>query len=162
MLFLRLIFQSIVCLVGFSVLLMPANGILRQLTSSVFSRKRPPPPTMDLDLLMATVDDIQRLLSTSSGLTSKQLVSLYLAQIRRHDDYLRAVISTSPENLLLQRAQLLDDERAAGAVRGPLHGIPVLLKDNIATSLPRAWIPRRAVLPWSIQSRVRMPCSSTR
>lgn len=88
---------------------------------------------MDLDLLTATVDDIQRLLSTSSGLTSKQLVFLYLAQIQRHDDYLRAVISTSPENNLLHRAQLLDDERKAGAVRGPLHGIPVLLKDNIAT-----------------------------
>ncbi|KAH6627864.1 amidase signature domain-containing protein [Chaetomium tenue] len=88
---------------------------------------------MDLDLLTATVDDIQRLLSTSSGLTSRQLVFLSLAQIQRHDEYLRAVISTSPENKLLHRAQLLDDERKAGVVRGPLHGIPVLLKDNIAT-----------------------------
>lgn len=71
MLSLRLIFQSIVCLVDFSVLLMPENGILRQLASSVFSRKRPSAPAMDLDLLTATVDDIQQLLSTSSGLTGK-------------------------------------------------------------------------------------------
>jgi amidase len=73
-------------------------------------------------------------LSTNSGLTSRHLVTACLAQIRRHDDYLRAVISITPENLLLQRAEQLDDERKAGRVRGPLHGIPILLKDNIATS----------------------------
>ncbi|KAK4139419.1 amidase signature domain-containing protein [Dichotomopilus funicola] len=83
--------------------------------------------------MTATIDDLQRLLSTDSGLTSKQLVSLYLARIYRHDDYLRAVISITPQNLLLQRAQQLDDERRGGLVRSPLHGIPVLLKDNIAT-----------------------------
>lgn len=133
MLSFTLIFQSIVLLFGFSALLMPANEILQLLTSSSFFHKRPSPPTMPLDLLTATVDEIQRLLSTSSTLTSKQLVSLYLARIHRHDDYLRAVICTPPQQLLLQRAQPLDDERRAGLVRGPLHGIPVLLKDNIAT-----------------------------
>lgn len=129
----KLVVQSVVCLIAVSVLLMPGNGILRQLISAVFRRKRPP-AAMDLDLLTATADDLQRLLSTNSGFTSKQLVTSYLEQIRRHDDYLRAIINTAPEQLLLQRAEQLDDERKAGTVRGPLHGIPVLLKDNIATS----------------------------
>jgi len=88
---------------------------------------------MEPNLLTATADDLQRLLS-SNALTSRQLVLSYLAQIRRHDDYLKAVINTAPQDLLLRRADLLDDERKAGKVRSPLHGIPVLLKDNIATS----------------------------
>lgn len=89
--------------------------------------------TMEPNLFTATADDFQRLLS-SNALTSRQLVLSYLAQIRRHDDYLKAVINTAPQDLLLRRADLLDDERKAGKVRSPLHGIPVLLKDNIATS----------------------------
>lgn len=88
---------------------------------------------MEPNLLTATADDLQCLLS-SDALTSRQLVTSCLAQIRRHDDYLKAVINTAPLDLLLQHADLLDDERKVGNVRSPLHGIPVLLKDNIATN----------------------------
>lgn len=84
------------------------------------------------DILTATADDLQRELS-SGGITSKQLVKIYLAQIERHNDYLKAVISTAPEPLLLERAAILDDERQSGKLRSPLHGIPILVKDNVAT-----------------------------
>ena len=70
----------------------------------------------------------------SGKLTSKGLVSAYLARIRRLDrgrTDLRSLIETNPDALDIARA--LDDERAAGNVRGPLHGIPILLKDNIDT-----------------------------
>lgn len=112
---------------------MLGDGLLQKLLSSLFFRKRPP-VAMDLDLLTATIDGLQHLLSNNSGVTSKLLVASYLAQIRHHDDDLRAVITTAPRSLLLQSAAQLDDERKAGKVRGPLHGIPILLKDNIATS----------------------------
>ncbi|KAL6699633.1 amidase signature domain-containing protein [Trichoderma pleuroticola] len=84
------------------------------------------------DILTATADDLQQELS-SGGITSKQLVKIYLSQIERHNDYLKAVISTAPEPLLLERAAILDDERQSGKLRSPLHGIPILIKDNVAT-----------------------------
>ncbi|PNP59590.1 hypothetical protein THARTR1_00763 [Trichoderma harzianum] len=84
------------------------------------------------DILTATADDLQQELS-SGGITSKQLVKIYLSQIERHNDYLKAVISTAPETLLLERAAILDDERQSGKLRSPLHGIPILVKDNVAT-----------------------------
>jgi amidase len=67
-------------------------------------------------------------------LTSHALVSQYLARIAAIDKggpRLHAVIELNPDALAI--ATSLDRERAAGKVRGPLHGIPVLLKDNIAT-----------------------------
>ncbi len=67
-------------------------------------------------------------------LTSHALTSQYLARIRNIDKAgprINAVIEVNPEALKL--ALEMDRERTAGRVRGPLHGIPVLLKDNIAT-----------------------------
>jgi amidase len=61
-----------------------------------------------------------------------ELVSYYLDRIRRFDaTNLHSVIELNPE--ALQIAATLDSERAAGQVRGPLHGVPILLKDNIGT-----------------------------
>jgi len=67
-------------------------------------------------------------------LTSHALTSQYLARIRNIDKAgprINAIIEVNPEALKL--ALEMDRERTAGRVRGPLHGIPVLLKDNIAT-----------------------------
>jgi amidase len=65
-------------------------------------------------------------------ISSEGLVTAYLARIQAIDDsgpMLNAVIATFPD--VLTQARALDAERQAGHVRGPLHGIPVLLKDNI-------------------------------
>lgn len=68
------------------------------------------------------------------SLTSRELTAAYLeriAQVDRAGPALNAVIELNPDALDL--AVQLDAERKAGRVRGPLHGIPVLIKDNIAT-----------------------------
>ncbi len=66
--------------------------------------------------------------------TIVQVVKAYLARIDsldRHGPKLNSIITVNPEALKI--AEVLDRERAAGKTRGPLHGIPVLLKDNIDT-----------------------------
>jgi amidase len=81
-----------------------------------------------------TVPEIQSLLADGQ-LSSEQLVLSYIERIQRYDEgRLNSVMELNPEALTI--AQSLDAERAAGKVRGPLHGIPVLLKDNIATAGP--------------------------
>ena len=82
--------------------------------------------------LTATASDHLQQLSQGS-LTSVQLVDVYLAQIYARNDYLKAVIDIVPTERLLSQAEKLDVERKAGTLRGSLHGIPILIKDNIAT-----------------------------
>ncbi|MEC8926141.1 MULTISPECIES: amidase [Idiomarina] len=68
-------------------------------------------------------------------LSSAELITHYLRQIEANNQQgaqLRAVISLNPD--ALNQAKMLDNERKQGNVRGPLHGIPVLLKDNIDTA----------------------------
>src|SRR6266480_2665903 len=67
----------------------------------------------------------------SGQLTSKRLVMGYLDRIRSLNPLLNSVIETNPNAVSI--AQHLDNERRGGHVRGPLHGIPLLVKDNIAT-----------------------------
>ena len=68
----------------------------------------------------------------SGALSSVELTEAYLDRIGRLDPLLHAVIETNPA--ALEIAARRDAERRAGRSRGPLHGIPVLLKDNIATN----------------------------
>jgi amidase len=83
------------------------------------------------DVAEATIPQMQAAL-TAGRVTSHELVLLYLARIATYDHMLNAVITISPT--ALAEADALDRERAAGHVRGPLHGIPVALKDNIHTT----------------------------
>jgi amidase len=64
-------------------------------------------------------------------LTSRELTEGYLDRIRRLNPTLHAVIEVNPEAEKI--AKRMDKERRSGHVRGPLHGIPVIVKDNIAT-----------------------------
>ena len=76
---------------------------------------------------------------TERGLSSVAIVQAYLDRIRFIDDSgpaLNAVIAVFPD--AIDQARRLDAERAAGRVRGPLHGIPVLIKDNIEVAGPLA------------------------
>lgn len=79
----------------------------------------------------ATIPQMRRALEEGS-VTSRDLVEAYLLRIALYEEALNAVISVNPEALAV--ADSLDRERAAGRLRGPLHGIPVALKDNIHTT----------------------------
>jgi len=119
-----------------------AAGALPAAVLAQTSAKRTPRPMPRVplaagphaDLEEATLAQLQQRLQ-SGQLTSHALCTAYLARIQaldRRGPTLRAVIETNPE--ALQIAAQLDRERQAGKVRGPLHGIPVLVKDNIATA----------------------------
>jgi amidase len=89
-------------------------------------------PAFELDEV--TVDDLQAGLSSGKW-SSAEVTEAYLDRIEaidRSGPTLRSIIEVNPEALDIART--LDAERAAGQVRGPLHGIPVLLKDNIGTA----------------------------
>ncbi|MDR3415142.1 MAG: amidase family protein [Nevskia sp.] len=81
----------------------------------------------------ATIADIKAAFD-AHALTSKQLVQLYLDRIAAYEDggpRLNSITTLNPK--ALETAAALDAERKAGRVRGALHGIPVLLKDNVDT-----------------------------
>jgi amidase len=83
--------------------------------------------------LELSIDDIQQAYSEGS-LTARELVQVYLNRIEeidRNGPELHSILQLNPD--ALQIAQALDEERKAGNVRGPLHGIPVVLKDNLDT-----------------------------
>lgn len=81
----------------------------------------------------ATIDGLQKAIKEGK-LTSEALTQKYLERIQaidQHGPSLKAVIEVNPDALDLAKA--LDKERADGKIRGPMHGIPVLIKDNIET-----------------------------
>lgn len=83
------------------------------------------------ELEEATIADLQDAMA-SGRLTSRQLVRMYLHRIERIDcRRLHSIIETNPN--ALEIAEALDRERDQGHVRGPLHGIPIVLKDNYDT-----------------------------
>ena len=90
----------------------------------------PPPEHTDFELEEATVAQLQDSMR-SGARTSRAICAAYLARIAQLDPQLHAVLETNPDALAI--ADRLDAERKANRVRGPLHGIPVLVKDNIAT-----------------------------
>src|SRR5688500_6470455 len=90
--------------------------------------------TARLQLVEATVPDLLKALQTGL-ITSEQLVTMYLARIAAYDDSgpkLNAFSTVNPN--ALAEARELDRTRHPGIERSPLHGIPILLKDNIDTA----------------------------
>jgi amidase len=84
----------------------------------------------DFQFVEATIPELQDAMA-SGQLTSAHLVRGYLDRIQSLNPLLHSVIQTNPIAVCI--AQQLDEERRNGHIRGPLHGIPVLVKDNIAT-----------------------------
>jgi amidase len=86
----------------------------------------------ELDALLEGVSivEIQRFFERGR-LSSEELVLYYLRRIQKYDGTLHSVSELDPG--ATEFARRLDVERARGRVRGPIHGIPILLKDNIAT-----------------------------
>jgi amidase len=90
-------------------------------------------PRSALDVIEADVRQLQAAMQAGS-FTSRSLVSVYLARIKAIDETgpkLNSIIELNPDAITIAAA--LDTERKTKGSRGPLHGIPVLLKDNIAT-----------------------------
>ena len=91
-------------------------------------------PGEGVDLEEVSIAQLQATM-TAGRLDAETLVQLYLTRIQtidRSGPTLRSVQETNPDAIAIARA--LDEERRAKRVRGPLHGIPILLKDNIATA----------------------------
>ncbi|KAF2647924.1 glutamyl-tRNA amidotransferase subunit A [Lophiostoma macrostomum CBS 122681] len=90
----------------------------------------PMPPCHGITLEEATIDQLQGYM-THGTLTATRLLQCYLKRISQVDEYINSVIELNPDAMDI--AEALDTERANGDVRGPLHGIPFIVKDNIAT-----------------------------
>ena len=83
------------------------------------------------DVFEASIDELQAQMS-SGALTAEDLVRYYLVRIDAYDDRLNAVMVVNPK--AVQEARALDVERRRRGARGPLHGIPVIVKDNYETT----------------------------
>jgi amidase len=95
-----------------------------------------------VDLLTLTAAGLQKLLS-DRVLTSADIVQRYLAQIAKHNHaglHLNAIISVADKETVLDQAKRLDEERERGKLRGPLHGIPILLKVSALGKADLAWL----------------------
>ena len=92
------------------------------------------PRSGPLDLDRATIADVNAAFAKGT-LTSERLTQIFLARIDAYDrkgPSLRAVITVNPK--ALETARAMDAERKAKGPRSPLHGIPIVLKDNIDTA----------------------------
>jgi amidase len=90
----------------------------------------PVPLCHGITLEEATIDQLQGYMS-NGHLTAVQLLKCYLKRSRQVDPYINSIIELNPDAQDIAAA--LDTEREEGKIRGPLHGIPFIVKDNIAT-----------------------------
>jgi amidase len=101
-------------------------------TAAALSAQAPARPAFDLE--EATIADLRQRMQTGRD-TARSIAERYIARIEaidRQGPALRSVIELNPDALPI--ADRLDAERRSHGPRGPLHGIPLLLKDNIATA----------------------------
>jgi amidase len=116
-----------------------ATGVLAAVMASAALGRLAPPfrgvsPTSTFDVTEKSIAELQQAM-TSGAVTSHQLVVEYLARIDAYDrggPTLNAMIVVNPK--ALETADALDKERAAKGARGPLHGIPIVVKDNFETA----------------------------
>ena len=109
-------------------------ALVLALTASAQNRQSKPAPKRGrrpFTIVEATIPEMQAAMK-AGRVTSRELVLQYLTRIAMYEDKLHAAITVNPN--ALKEAEALDRERARGRVRGPLHGIPIALKDNIQTT----------------------------
>jgi len=115
---------------GADLRLLAAALAVAAATTLAHSQGRPSTP---FALEESTIADLQQRMSAGST-SSRELVEQYISRIEavdRSGPELHSIIEVNPDALAM--ATQMDTERKAGKVRGPLHGIPVVIKDNIAT-----------------------------
>jgi len=108
-----------------------AGGSAALLTGGLASLLKPTVSAAGFDFVEATIPQLQAAMA-SGMLTSAGLTMGYINRIQSLNPTLHAVIELNSNAAAI--AASLDNERRAGHVRGPLHGIPILVKDNIATN----------------------------
>src|SRR5688500_5276770 len=97
-------------------------------TATISSQSK---PAARFSVVEASIPDMQRAMR-EGRVTSRQLVEQYLIRIALYEEKLNATMAVNAK--ALEEADRLDRERRAGKIRGPLHGIPIALKDNIHTT----------------------------
>jgi amidase len=85
----------------------------------------------EFNVVEASITDMQQAMQ-NGRVTSRELVQQYLVRIALYDRKLNAIITVNAN--ALREADERDRERAQGVLRGPLHGIPIAVKDNIHTT----------------------------
>ena len=113
---------------GGTIALTPLSSCVQSTTSD-----KTPPNYSDFELNELTIAELQEKMS-SGKLTSEEITKKYLDridQLNTNGPELRAVIEINPD--ALEIAKQMDAERRTGKIRGLMHGIPILIKDNIDT-----------------------------
>src|SRR4029078_3141252 len=95
------------------------------------SQQAAPAVKAKFSVFEASIPDMQAALKAGPT-TSHEIVQQYLTRIATYEDILHAAITINPK--ALEIADQRDRERAQGRIRGPLHGIPIALKDHIHTT----------------------------
>src|SRR3954468_4218920 len=130
----RVLMSAAVALSSAALMTSLAAQTKKPATATAAPKTTAPSASRGFTVVEATIPEMQAALK-SGRVTSREIVRQYLERIGMYEDRLHAAITVNPKALELAAER--DRERAAGHIRGPLHGIPIALKDNVLTTFMR-------------------------